>query len=89
MDHKTRADALRRMPVSGVRYCRNDISGHALAFDHVVSHGLVGHQPEDRGQRVGTATDSWNEELQNGVGFVAQTEARHGATRTRPIVRSG
>jgi hypothetical protein len=41
----------------------NDLPGHAHSFASVVSRDVVGDHPEERGQRVGTATSAGAEKI--------------------------
>ena len=42
---------------------RNDFPGYPDSVAHVVSRHVVGHDPEERRQRVGVATSAGAEEL--------------------------
>ena len=62
--------------------------GHHLRQDSyaiagMVGGGLVSHQPEARGQRIGFAACAGPEQLPNSVDDVAPIQARYGAYRAR------
>ena len=46
---------------------RNDFPGHTDSFAGVVSRHVVGDDPEERGQRIGTATSAGAERIQDSL----------------------
>jgi len=52
-----------RVWVPDLSDCRNDLPGHADSVTRVVSRHVVGDDPEEWRQRVGTTTSAGTEEL--------------------------
>jgi len=55
--------AVSRVPASNLGDGRHDLSGHPYFSAIVVSSHMVADYPKERGQRIGTATDSGTEEV--------------------------
>jgi len=69
-------DAVLALQLTDYGYRRNDLSVQLPSSDVLVPGGVVGHQPEERGERDGVATGAGTEELQDGLDAAAQTAAR-------------
>lgn len=67
----SRSFAVLRLQLSKFGDGGNDFSGYPKAAEALVSSGLVGHQPEERRKRHGSATGTGAEELQNGLDMAA------------------
>ena len=76
------APGMRELRVSNVGHGGDDLPGHAQATGVVVSHDVVGDQPEERSQRLGSAARPWAGKLQDRLDVAAQVEAGHGPCRT-------
>jgi len=50
---------------------RDDLPGHANPFTGLVPRHVVGNHPEERCQRLGSATSARAEELRDGLGVAA------------------
>jgi len=61
------AVGVRRAPWSDFGDWGDDLSGYPPALDLVVPGGMVGDQPEERGERHGLAASVGLEELQGGL----------------------
>src|SRR5450432_1972749 len=59
---------------------RDDFSGHQDATTGVVSRHVVGDNPEERRQRLGSATRAGAEEVRDGLDVASQIAPRHGKT---------
>ena len=66
-----RTTVLQNLPLSGLRYGRDNFPGFASAADTLVPSHVVRHEPEERRQcaRVAAGLGSW--QLQNGLGHAA------------------
>src|SRR3954468_16776231 len=53
------APGMRQLWVSNVGHGGGDVSRHAKATGVMVSNDVVGNQPEERGQRLGSAACPW------------------------------
>ena len=78
--HQARIVPMQEVRRSGFRHCGNDLSGHAQAFDSLVSGYVVRYEPEARRERFGAAAFPGTGQLSHGVDVASQTAPRHGAS---------
>ena len=65
------AVGMRGLPSPGFSDLGNDFSGQPIAYDSMVSGGVVGDQPKERRQRHGLTARAGLEELQDGLDLAA------------------
>ena len=81
------AAGMRQLRTSDIGNGGNHFPRHTQAPGLVVSHDVVGDQPEERRQRSGSPTSAGIGKLQDGLDVVAQAEASHGSPGPRPTGR--
>ena len=77
---RKRALGLSLMWSSGLRDSGDDLPGHSPPFEPLVSSRVVGVQPEEWGQRPGSAKSPWAGQLPDGVDLAPQVPAGDGSS---------